>query len=371
VPVSATIHVVGDLGDSGAPTQLRAIIGAAVPGDTILVPPGTITLLLGHLVIDKDLTIIGAGRHFTRLDGGGTTRVISVTAAAHVAIASLVIRNGQPATVPFIGGGINNQGVLDLVEVVVEDCASEGGGGIWNDSGAIITMQAVTVQRNSTYGVTASGAGMTNWGTATIAQSTFRDNFTTGASGSAQGGAIQSAGVLSLTNTTISGNYAGGNYGGGLHLIPSATSLALVNVTITNNESGNFGGGLGIGGPAVPVTMVNTIIAGNRVRGTSAHHDCSGTITSQGHNLIGDTTGCTLAGDLTGNQLDVDPLLRPLEDNGGPTPTHALPKASPAVDAANTLSAPAIDQRGVARPQQSRRRLPAVSDIGAYEFERR
>ena len=227
------------------------------------------------------------------------------------------------------------------------------------------------MQRNSTYGVTASGAGMTNSGTATIAQSTFQDNFTTGTSASAQGGAIQSAGVLSLTNTTISGNYAGGNYGGGLHLIPSATSLALVNVTITNNESGNFGGGLGIGGPAVTVTMVNTIIAGNRVRGTFAHHDCSGTITSQGHNLIGDTTGCVLAGDLTGNQLDVDPLLRPLEDNGGPTQTHALPKASPAVDAADTLLAPAFDQRGVARPQQSRRRPPAVSDIGAYEFERR
>ena len=49
-----------------------------------------------------------------------------------------------------------------------------------------------------------------------------------------------------MTNTTVSGNYAGGNFGGGIHLIPSATSLALVNVTITDNESGNFGGGPGV-----------------------------------------------------------------------------------------------------------------------------
>ena len=106
-----------------------------------------------------------------------------------------------------------------------------------------------------TYAVTASGAGMANWGTATIAQRALINNFTTGISASAQGGGIQSAGVLSMTNTPVSGNYAGGNYGSGIHLIPSATSLALVNVTITDNEGGN---------------------------------------------LIGVSTGCTMAGDLTG-----------------------------------------------------------------------
>ncbi len=39
----------------------------------------------------------------------------------------------------------------------------------------------------------ATGAGMTNWGTATIAQSALINNFTTGTSASAQGGGIQSA----------------------------------------------------------------------------------------------------------------------------------------------------------------------------------
>ena len=146
--------------------------------------------------------------------------------------------------------------------------------------------------------------------------------------------------------------------------------LALVNVTITDNESGNFGGGLGIGGAAVPVTMVNTIVAKNRVRGVAAHHDCSGTVTSEGYNLIGVSTGCTMAGDLTGVLLDENPRLFPLADNGGPTLTHALRPASPAIDSGDTALGPAFDQRGVARPQAKRPRLPAITDMGACEFVR-
>ncbi len=171
-----------------------------------------------------------------------------------------------------------------------------------------------------------------------------------------------------MTHTTVSGTYAGGNYGGGIHLIPSATSLALVNVTITDNESGDFGGGLG--GAAVPVTMVNTIVAKNRVRGVAAYHDCSGTVTSEGYNLIGVSTGCTMAGNLTGVLLDENPRLFPLADNGGPTLTDALRPASPAIDAGNTASGPAFDERGVARPQAERPRLPAITDTGAFEFVR-
>jgi hypothetical protein len=174
-----------------------------------------------------------------------------------------------------------------------------GSGGVHShcDEAAFVRSRADLAKA---YAVTASGAGLANWGTATIAQRALINNFTTGTPASAQGGGIQRAGVLSMANTTVSGNCAGGNYGGGIHLIPSATSLALVNVTLTDHESGNFGDGLGIGGAAVPVTMVNSIAANNRVRGVAALHDCSGTVTSEGYNLIGVSTGCTMAGDLTG-----------------------------------------------------------------------
>jgi hypothetical protein len=51
-----------------------------------------------------------------------------------------------------------------------------------------------------------------------------------------------------------------------------------------------------------------------------------------------------------------------MDYNGGPTKTHALVKGSPAIDAAPVDSdCPAVDQRGVARPQG------AGCDIGAFE----
>jgi hypothetical protein len=55
---------------------------------------------------------------------------------------------------------------------------------------------------------------------------------------------------------------------------------------------------------------------------------------SDGHNLIGSSTGITKslhASDLVGS----DPLITPLQDNGGATLTHGLLAGSPALDAGN------------------------------------
>ncbi|MEX0993679.1 MAG: choice-of-anchor Q domain-containing protein [Solirubrobacterales bacterium] len=56
-------------------------------------------------------------------------------------------------------------------------------------------------------------------------------------------------------------------------------------------------------------------------------------MTSTSHNLIENTVGCTVAGDTTGNIVGSDPALGPLDDNGGPTETHAPLAGSPAIDA--------------------------------------
>jgi hypothetical protein len=143
----------------------------------------------------------------------------------------------------------------------------------------------------------------------------------------------------------------------------------MTNVTITDNVADNDGDGAGDGGGVAhdggSLSFKNTLIAGNTDAGGQAP-DCSGTVTSQGFNLLGNSTGCTLTpttGDLVGTGANpIDPLLGPLQNNGGPTLTHALLPGSPAIDAVTSgCPPPTTDQRGVARPQG------AACDIGAYE----
>ena len=89
--------------------------------------------------------------------------------------------------------------------------------------------------------------------------------------------------------------------------------------------------------------------------------DSSGVaIRSNGHNLDSETScGFTAAGDIS----NTDPLLGPLQDNGGRTWTHALLPGSPAINQGTNSTCPATDQRGIARPQMG------ICDIGAYELE--
>src|SRR5690606_36208052 len=90
--------------------------------------------------------------------------------------------------------------------------------------------------------------------------------------------------------------------------------------------------------------------------GTAAVHarnsiisDITGDLGSQGHNLIGDTRFGS--GFHPTDLLDVDPMLGPLRDNGGPTATRALLPGSPALDAGDNAGAPPFDQRGPGYPR--------------------
>jgi len=92
-------------------------------------------------------------------------------------------------------------------------------------------------------------------------------------------------------------------------------------------------------------------------------NDFYGLLTSEGYTLIQNTSGSTIVGDETGNIYGAEPLLGPLQDNGGPTWTHALLPGSPAIDAGNSGDTLAFDQRGIHRPQG------LAPDIGAFEFQ--
>jgi hypothetical protein len=120
---------VTDLGDTGAPGQLRTLINAASPGDTIEIPTGTITLAGfadedantgGDLDIGLDLTIAGAGPANTVIDGANNDRVFDVFSPATVTISGLTVQNGQIGPT-LDGGGIRNTGNLTLTNIIVSN----------------------------------------------------------------------------------------------------------------------------------------------------------------------------------------------------------------------------------------------------------
>ncbi len=72
-------------------------------------------------------------------------------------------------------------------------------------------------------------------------------------------------------------------------------------------------------------------------------------------------------GDQVGAEQDpIDPLLGPLQDNGGDSVTHALLARSPAIDTGDPAVCPVRDQREYLRPVDGDGR--PTCDIGAYQF---
>lgn len=172
-----------------------------------------------------------------------------------------------------------------------------------------------------------------------------------GTGGSGLGGAFFcEAGTVTLLNCTLTGNKATSGKGG-------TGGLAQRDPTRVAS-SGQTGQGLGGGllNHSGTVELTNTIVAGNT--SDSGHPDLSGSFVSSGFNLVGDREG---AGGLSINDFqDLEALLGPLQDNGGPTWTCALLPGSPAIGAGTSQGAPEKDQRGADRP-------PGEVDIGAFQ----
>ena len=141
-----------------------------------------------------------------------------------------------------------------------------------------------------------------------------------------------------LINSTVSGNSASAGAGGIAN--GSGSVLQLSNVTVAfnaaNSDANNSGDGGGLANSATAIVR-NSLIGENVNASTSGtiFPDCSGGFTSDGYNLIENTTGCAIGGNTTGNITGIDPNLAALASNGGRTQTNAFPTGAPPFNAGN------------------------------------
>jgi hypothetical protein len=330
-------------------TSIQAAVDAARNNDTILLGAEFFT---ENVIVNKRLTISGAGRWSTVVDGGAVGSVFVIDDTT-VTISDMTIQNGSATQ----GGGILTQG--GAADLTLENCDITGnsasqGAGIFNSAGTV----AITV--NSIGGNQASylGGGIYNSGAPiTIDSSTFYGN------SAVYGGAVYVlyTGVgsdVTITNSTISENIANG--GAAIYAWAFDSTVNVTSTTISGNTSTNADTGAVVG---YGLSLLRTIVAGNS---GGECYPLVDTIVSGGYNL-GSDTSCNLT--QVSDLQNTDPLLRPLNDHGGhPTLTHAINLGSPAIDAAGASCEP-FDQRGVARPLDGDSDGGAQCDIGSYELD--
>jgi len=261
------------------------------------------------------------------------------------------------------GGGIGNNGSFAISRTaLIGNAAGLGGvvstnfgpagngGGIFNGNNGNLALSLCTLSGNTafdlvTYRSGGNGGGVFNGSnsTATISACTLSGNVC------GNGGGIFNTGLLSVVSSTVVNNSAYYGEGGGIY-----SSFHPFNGGYTNSSLGN------------------SLIANN------SPYDISRYFASEGHNLIGvkgyslsglrsNSCNCDLVGTITNR---IDPLLGPLQDNGGPVFTHSLLTGSPAIDAGISTGLP-FDTRGQPRTIDH----PAVTnafggdgtDIGALE----
>jgi hypothetical protein len=204
-----------------------------------------------------------------------------------------------------------------------------------------------------------SGGGIGQFGgVATILNSTIAHNVAL----SSGGGIVTANGAdLRVRNSTISGNRAGDD-GGGIAAFSDSAALLIQNSTVAFNETQDDGGGIWAD---LPVTLQSTIVARNGIGGSGPDLfsvNNPGDLFTIQNCLIGDTTAAQL-NQVGGNQLNVDPLLGPLANNGGRTLTHALQPGSPAINNGINPEGFTTDQRG----GKFKRVKGGQADIGAFE----
>lgn len=319
-PAGASAATVANTNDSG-PGSLRQAIADATPGETIVLPAGNYELTSGQLVIEKSLTISGAGAGSTTIRGGGASTFGIEGEGNSVTISGVTLRGTERNEVIIAGGVIHTRSAsLTLSHVVIAEvsntAASAGGSGGIIDGGVIYAEGGSLAILDSTIdhvvdsaagksghngGIVDGGAVYEEGGKLTIERSSITDVSVDvrggqGPSSSAQNGGIADGGGvfagetpggsaigsstfgrISLVANGGPGATGGIAEGGGLFISDSKGEFVLSRDTIADNSteaaSGTTeGGGIDDGGGAflAPTSGTGTIgvrsstIASNR-----------------------------------------------------------------------------------------------------------
>ena len=253
------------------------------------------------------------------------------------------------------GGAIDTTGFAAITGTTfLSNTSGWRGGGINTFTGLLKVVNTSFIS-NKTLGF--YGGGLANDSNGTdVSGALFFGNETAG-----WGGALESSGSLTVTNSTLSGNHAD-LLGGGVYWAGSGPiTVSLLNDTVVSNTTGGQGGNFYVGGsPGISVTLRNSLVA------FGSPNNCDSALASQGHNLE-NTNACGFSG--VGDLHNTNPKIGPLRDNGGPSWTHALLLGSPAIDAGANSGCPAADQRGRPRPRDGDGNGSSLCDMGAFESQ--
>jgi hypothetical protein len=326
-------------------TQLASVIATVNTNgqeDMVWLAPSCVYPLAATWVVEADggNAVRVYGRAAT-ISGQDARTAFLVNAGATLHLDDVKVKDGLTNA---NGGGIRNLGTLTLTGSAVTDNSAAGyGGGIHNEG----TLKVIRSTISGNQG-TSSGGGIRNQGTGRL---TLTDSTVSGNTG-LYGGGISNSRSATLFNSTLFGN--GGFIGGGILNFNVGTAL-LSNVTISGNTISGSNGGGGLRNEGA-LQLDNSIIADH----ASVYADCSntGTLTTLSGSLIEDGS-CALIGLVTG-----DPKL------GAPVGKPAylpLLGGSPATDHAQNPNCPALDQRGMPRPQDGNQDGYAICDFGAFE----
>jgi hypothetical protein len=348
-------------------------------GATIMLPADTYTLTIPAAGADGEtngdlnlttpasgnpvITIIGAGAATTIIDANQLDRVLHVHSERTASISGVTLRNGfvsggiHPTDQ---GGGILNEGGLTVSAVTIHDNHAAYGGAIYNFLSRL-TMAGSTVFKNNAK----FGGGLYNTGFMEVQRTTIYDNTAD------FGGGTYNEGLLSVDTSTISQNIAN-KYGGGIY---NVSGIDVFNSSIVFNgadadQSGGSAGGIFNAALDAVFNQRNTLVAGNYLAGSPVYDDCTGTLNSFGRNLFWMVVGCTV-NTSSGSWTTLNSLgtIGPLQDNGGPTLTHALLAGSNAIDGGDPVMGCIDGQGTIATDQRGQPRVAGVRcDIGAFEY---